>query len=398
MKTVAIIAEYNPFHNGHEYQIKKIREEFGADTRIVAIMSGNYVQRGEVAFVDKFTRAECAVRCGVNLVLELPFPFSSSSAEFFARAGVKIAAAIPSIDYLSFGSECGDVERLSATAKNMLDPRFVSALKNSVGGKNAPTVKSLFSIYNSIFGEELDESFFTSNNILAIEYIKAIYDLNLKIEPHTVKRLGADYNEENIIENSLQSASAIRAAIYSKDETALEYMPKNAKDVLLSEYGNYPADIERIAPAIISSFRINTPNAKIHDAEGGLYNRLKRESFKVDKIQNLISQADTKKYTSARIRRAVLNSFFGVTSSIVRSLPQYTQVLALDSVGGAILKEAKKATQLSILTKPSRTSNLTDTALLQKELSDRADSIYQLTLPSFRDGNASITKSPFIMK
>ena len=102
MKTVAIIAEYNPFHTGHEYQINKIRQEFGQDTRIIAIMSGNYTQRGNIAIMDKSTRAECAVRCGVNLVLELPFPFSCSSAEFFAKSGVKIADSLGIIDILSF--------------------------------------------------------------------------------------------------------------------------------------------------------------------------------------------------------------------------------------------------------------------------------------------------------
>ena len=113
MKTVAIIAEYNPFHSGHEYHINKIREEFGSDTRILAIMSGNFTQRGEIAYADKYFRAECAVRCGVNLVLELPFPYSLSSAEIFAKSGVKIADALGVTDILSFGSEAGSIETLT---------------------------------------------------------------------------------------------------------------------------------------------------------------------------------------------------------------------------------------------------------------------------------------------
>ena len=136
MKTVAIISEYNPFHSGHEYQIQKIREEFGADTRIIAIMSGNYTQRGEMAIMDKSLRAECAVRCGVNLVLELPFPFSSSSAEFFSRSGVKIAHSLGVVDYLSFGSECGSIEELVNAAKNMSSKEYKALLKQNLAAKN----------------------------------------------------------------------------------------------------------------------------------------------------------------------------------------------------------------------------------------------------------------------
>ena len=112
MKVVAIISEYNPFHNGHKYQIDKIREELGEDTAIIAIMSGNYTQRGETAIVDKTIRAKAACLCGVNLVLELPFPFCSSSAEFFASAGVRIADRLSIVDYLAFGSESGDISLL----------------------------------------------------------------------------------------------------------------------------------------------------------------------------------------------------------------------------------------------------------------------------------------------
>ena len=117
MTTVAIICEYNPFHRGHEYQIKKIREQFGEDTAVVCIMSGNYTQRGEFAFMPKTERAKCAILGGADLVLELPFPFSSSSAEYFAKSGVKIADSLGCVDYLSFGSESGDLNALYEAAK-----------------------------------------------------------------------------------------------------------------------------------------------------------------------------------------------------------------------------------------------------------------------------------------
>ncbi len=398
MKTVAIICEYNPFHNGHEYQIKRIKEDLGEDTAIVAIMSGNFTQRGEIAFADKYLRAECAVRSGVNLVLELPFPFSSSSAEFFARSGVQIANSLACVDYLSFGSECADLDKLYTLANNMLSEKFTEQLKTSREAKRSGAVTSLIDTYNSIFDDKLEESFFSSNNILATEYIKALTESDSKIKPHTVKRLGAAYVQEKIIDCEFQSASAIRNQIHMDIDSALNFVPQNCKNTLLENRDEFPCDIERLSAAIISYFRLNSQKAPIHDADGGLYNRLRSASFEVDSISQLISLSDTKKYTSARIRRAVLNSFFGVTSSIVRKLPQYTQLLATDTVGQAILKKAKKYGTIPILTKPSRTEQLSSDAAEQKLLSDRADSVFQLTMPKLTNGNRELTKTPFIMK
>lgn len=398
MKTVAIICEYNPFHTGHAYQIEKIREEFGKDTRIVAIMSGNYTQRGEIAFADKYLRAKCAVCSGVNLVLELPFPFSSSSAEFFAKSGVKIVNSLPGIDYLSFGSECANLDLLYTVANNMLDERFLALLKSSKKVKSAQAITSLIEIYNSVFEKKLSGDFFSSNNILAIEYIKALIESSSTVKPHTIRRLGASYNKTEIDFSEHQSATAIRALMHTDKISALEYLPYNCKNILIDSLESFPCEIERISSAIISYFRLSSQSPTIFDADGGLYNRLKSVSFEVGSISELVSLSDTKKYTSARIRRAVLNSFFGVTSSIVRRLPLYTQLLAADNVGQAILKEAKKSGTLSILTKPSRAASLSQHAKEQKLLSDKADSIFQLTKPSFTKGNASVTSTPFIMK
>ena len=129
MKTVAIISEYNPFHNGHLYHTQKIREEFGEDTAIIAIMSGNFVQRGEAAIIEKWDRARIAVDCGVNLVLELPFPFSMASAEYFAKAGVCIADSVGVVDAISFGSESGSIDELCTAAENILSPEFDDEIK-----------------------------------------------------------------------------------------------------------------------------------------------------------------------------------------------------------------------------------------------------------------------------
>ena len=401
MVTVAIICEYNPFHTGHEYQINKIREEFGEDTAIIAIMSGNFTQRGDVACADKFLRAECAVKCGANLVLELPFPFSCSSAEFFASAGVEIADAISCVDYLSFGSELGNAKKLTEIANNMLSPLFIEKTATSPSikyrGLGYPVLVS--QVYNELYSDSIDEAFFSPNNILAIEYIKALIRKKSRIRPHTFTRLGADYNEENLINCEHQSATAIRNSIANDKISALDYLPDSCKNTMIEHLNDFPCDIEKIASAIISFFRLNDLcDVEIQDANGGLYNRIRSASFNADSIKQLISLSDTKKYTTARIKRAIINSFFGVTSSKIRELPMYTQLLATDKIGQAILKRIKKSTRIPVLTKPSAIDLLNDGAKEQKSLCDRADSIFQLTKPTFVNGSASLTATPFIMK
>ena len=164
MKTVAIISEYNPFHSGHKYQIDKIREKFGKDTAIVAVMSGNYTQRGEVAFFSKGARAKAAVLSGVNLVLELPFPFSSSSAEIFAKSGVKIAESIGA-DYLSFGSESGNLEELLSVADAMSSPEFSEVFAELGDNKALGYPERLEKAYEKVSSSSFA---FSSNNILSV--------------------------------------------------------------------------------------------------------------------------------------------------------------------------------------------------------------------------------------
>ncbi len=405
MKTVAIISEYNPFHTGHAYQISRIREELGEDTRIIAVMSGNFTQRGEMAILDKSKRAEAAVLAGVNLVLELPFPYSMSSAEFFARSAVKIVDSLGVVDYLSFGSETDNLDLLKETAENMTKTEFqnkLSELSASAENKTLGYPKLVSFAYSECFSKELSRDFLLPNTILALEYIKALIERKSKISPHLVLRSGASYNEKNIQNEPHQSASAIRELFLSDFNSALEYLPNTTKNTILAAYETheFPTDTEKLSPAVISSFRLNPPRktCDIHDTAGGLYNRLYENSFKVGTIKDLITLTETKKYTRARIRRAIWYSFFGVTSSKVKELPEYTQILAMDLVGQKILKEAKKVTDFPILTKPSKCELLTEKGRLAKELSDAADSIFALSKPTETDGKLALRTTPYIKK
>ncbi len=405
MKTVLIISEYNPFHLGHKYQIDDIRAKFGEDTAIIALMSGNYTQRGEVAIADKFARAEAAVLSGVNLVLLLPFPYSLSSAEFFATAGVEIANQIGIVDIIAFGSENGDIDRLCEIAENMLSDDFASSLGKLLSspehrGIGYPSLCEL--AYSDAFGKLLSSSFFTPNNILAIEYIKALIKSKSSIIPYTEKRVGAGYNDKKIADTKFQSATAIRNLLNSNIDSASDYIPDYTKNILLREFNNkrFPCDTDKLSAAVLSYFRLSSPtdSCNIHDAEGGLYNRLIAASLKANSITNLTELAATKKYTAARIRRAIWYSFFGVTSSDIKTKPKYTQVLAMDSLGQALLKRIKKTASFPIITKPSADDALSEAALRQKELSDKADFIFELTRPTPSSANAQLTSRPFVKK
>lgn len=405
MKTAAIITEYNPFHNGHLYQLNEIRKRLGEDTAVIAIMSGNFTQRGELAIADKTVRARAAVDSGVNLVLELPFPYSLSSAEFFASAGVHIADAIGVVDYLVFGSELGDTEALIEIARNMLSSEFFIALRQNEAmpeNANIGYPKLCEITYNAIFENSLMQDVFAPNNILALEYIKALIRKNSTITPITIKREGAGYNDalkENV---ALQSATAIRGLIKESDASAFAFMPKTAAPPYINaiEMGKCPSDESRLDTALISHLRLSSPNdaTEIHDASGGLYNRLCNASSQTTSISSLTSMTETKKYTSARIRRAMWNSFFGVTSSDVRTAPAYTQVLALDSIGRSLLKRIKKMSDFTVITKPSSYLSSNNEVIRQKELSNKADSIFALSLELPDSSAFALSFSPYVKK
>ena len=397
MKVVGIIAEYNPFHLGHKYHIDKIRETFGEDAVIVAVMSGNFTQRAEPAIFDKRERAEAAVLCGVDLVLEMPFPHCSSGAEFFAEAGVGILNSLGVVDYISFGSECADISALEKAASALEASNLPSEESHDATGY----AKRCEEIYRALYDD--GDDIFKPNNILGIEYIKALKKQGSSIIPTTVKRMGAEYNDDSISKCQLQSAKAIRALILKNDISAFDYVPKCAKDVYSRAIAQNeaPTYVSKLDAAVISFFRLNSPmlsECDIHDCGGGLYNRIRSASFHTDSISSLIERSKTKKYTTARIRRAIWYSFFGVTSSDVRTVPKYTQILAMNTKGAALLKRIKKVSAFPILTKPSSKAALPQDAVREKELSDKADSVFQLTKPRTVRGDAGLLFSPFVKK
>lgn len=388
MKTYGIICEYNPFHNGHIYQIEETRKQ-GA-THIVAIMSGNYVQRGDVAMIDKFARARSAVANGVDLVIEMPVVYSLSSANFFARAGVMMLGALGCVDGISFGSECGDMELLKNAA--------MASINASKPEKIKPLVEQGMSFPQAIqqaialeYGPIIASVFDSPNNTLAVEYLKAIKLLNLEFETYTVKRKGAEHDSPSPSEG-IASASLIRQMIEDGEDIS-PYVPKETAD-LAKEYEEkellaYFDNLERELLYVLRSM-IPPTIAECPDVDPGLANFIFRAGIDARSIDEFLEITGTKRYTAAKIRRVLLNLYIGTKASDLMIMPPYGRILAFNEKGSEILKAAKEKSEENKLAIPFDTS-LKDIIELKRppisrfaDISNRATNLYGLASRTVR--------------
>lgn len=344
MRICGIVAEYNPFHNGHKYQIEKIRES-GFDG-IVAVMSGNAVQRGEFAVCDKHIRAKQALLNGVDLVVELPLPFVLSSAEKFAYGAVSVLDSLGVVDGLCFGSECGEINKLEKIAEIDISGKIANYMS---GGK---TYACAFpSVVESELGEEYSQLLLSPNNVLGIEYIKSIKKLNSKIKPFTVERQGAGHHDLKA-QNGFCSAQYIRDNINEKSIS--EYMPRSSFELLNEAVNNKqaPVRLENNEAVVLSNLRLRSEDYFSHlsDLSEGIENRLYSAVRKSSSLDELYSSVKTKRYTMARVKRLVLNAFLGVTNDFNEEFPPYIRVLGLNEIGREILKNAKLTASKPIYT------------------------------------------------
>lgn len=388
MKTYGIICEYNPFHNGHIYQIEETRKQ-GA-THIVAIMSGNYVQRGDVAMIDKFARAKSAVANGVDLVIEMPVVYSLASANFFARAGVMMLGALGCVDGISFGSECGDMELLKNAA--------MASINASKPEKIKPLVEQGMSFPQAIqqaialeYGPIIASVFDSPNNTLAVEYLKAIKLLNLEFETYTVKRKGAEHDSPSPSEG-IASASLIRQMIEDGEDIS-PYVPKEtaelAKEYEEKELLAYFDNLERELLYVLRSM-IPPTIAECPDVDPGLANFIFRAGIDARSIDEFLEITGTKRYTTAKIRRVLLNLYIGAKASDLMMMPPYGRILAFNEKGSEILKASKEKAEENKLAIPFDTS-LKDIIELKRppinrfaDISNRATNLYGLASRTVR--------------
>ena len=399
MKTVGIICEYNPFHGGHGHQIMEMRR-LGFE-RVICVMSGNTVQRGELAITDKYTRAEMAIMGGADLVLELPFPYSSSSAEFFALAGVRILESAD-VDAICFGSECGDIERLKRAA-GVCDSEAFAELYKELVASGIGTTRAYFEAYRNITGEELPGG---ANDILGIAYLRALKKENSGIVPIAMKREGCDYRDETISDDHTEYPSATMLRKYllenGADENFFKHVPKETYKILHRSFegGGAPAKMSCLDSAIIAMLRL-TDDATLEgiaETGGGLGEKILTCSRKVIDYEELVDLVADKHYTEARVRRAILNILVGVKHDDLKAYPAYTTVLGFNNKGREILSDKRKKEKMPFITKPADATALGESAARQIYLDRRVDALFTLATPKKIDSGEYIRKRPFITK
>lgn len=340
MKICAVICEYNPFHNGHAYQLEQARLQSGADA-LLCIMSGNFVQRGEAAIMDKFTRAKHAVLAGADAVVELPTPFACANAELFAKGAIHLLRSVPDVKTLCFGAEKADTAAfLSVAALLNEEPESVSLRIKELTASGVGYAKARATAWEG----RISQAFLSApNNILGLEYTRAIFATNAPMEILPIPRVGGGYNEENLGEG-YASATAIRSAHANGTDFSdklpdfvLADFPKQTKNCLelLEKYAVLEKTTEEIA--------------RVCDCTEGLENAFKNT---VNAGLPLVETLTSARYTAARIRRIALQNLLGIEERLIRESlrsPLYLRVLAVKNERKEVLSALSQASMPLLL-------------------------------------------------
>lgn len=404
MNITGLIVEYNPFHNGHIYHLQKSLEKTNADASI-AVMSGNFIQRGEPALFDKFSRAKAAVESGVDLVVELPSIYASQSAELFAKGSVSLLNSLGCVNSICFGSEEGNIDALYLIASILcLEPQeFKEKLSSYLGeGMLFPTArnKALFDYINSpdfLFGdnfndidlseERLNDILSSSNNILGIEYIKQLISLKSDIKPFTIGRIHSEYNSEEISGN-INSATAVRKKLHEIISSAEQNtsninelinsirtsaditnsIPESTLNMITSniEKGFLPMYPEYFFETLISTIIRDKKNLESYfDISEGIENKIFKAALVAKDYNELLNLVKSKRYTMTRIKRCLNNILLGITKDDIElakginTIP-YVRILAFNSKGREIIREIKKSSEIKIINKFSEVEHFMD--------------------------------------
>lgn len=388
----AIICEYNPFHYGHLHQIDKLRRD-GAEF-IVCIMSGDFTQRGDAAIMPKHERALSAIACGADLVLELPFPFSCAYAEAFAAAGVRIADRVGA-QFLSFGSECADIDALSKVARMSLSKEFLHKLSPDSEASHG----------NTAYIKLLEESCgipLASNDILGFQYIREIIKQDAELTPTCIKRIGADYNSELLgtPNGKPSSATAIRQAMLEGADIS-SYVPNAVTKIFneLKRASVAPTDMAPLDRAILLHLRVTPPESHrdIADMPTGFAERMHRAACASASLGQMTDMLRNASFSTARLKRLLLFCICGVQRSDMQaSSIGYVRLLAASENGRRYLAMLRKEDNNFIVTKAADIKKLGATSPRRAELESRAESLYTLTMPRARESDYFIKKAPYI--
>lgn len=341
---------------------------------MVAVMSGNFVQRGEAAIADEYLRARALLFCGVDAVLELPFPYASAPAEFFAMAGIEILSRV-GVSEVWFGSECGDLDLLWRLATLTDTPDFQSVYAQTAV-QNCGTAEGYLKCISACLGKEVVLS---SNDLLGIAYLRAIAKSRSSLRPVTVKRVGSAYSESTVDpEAAYPSATALRRKWKEEGvRSILPLLPEAAAKI----YAEAPdfADLAYAERLILGHFRLTSAEQleSVAVLSGGLGSRLKNAACESTTLDEMLSLAATKKYPNARLLRGILFALTGVEEQFLRTLPVYSRLLAANRVGCEFLSGLRKNGPFAVVTRRIDLPK-TDAARRQNELEERAVALYAL--------------------
>lgn len=373
LSVTGIIAEFNPLHTGHALLLKKAKER----GTVVAVISGNFVQRGDLAILEKRIRARAALICGADLVLELPVAYSMSTAQNFALGGVSALKAA-GCDALLFGSESGDIRELTAACEILKAKEFPEKLNAYLAtGMTFAAARERAACDMGLKRGVLSGA----NNNLAVEYLAAAGNIGADFEFVTLKRQGAGHDSPEV-SGGYASASLLRERLLSGDyDFCREYIPENVFSLL--EPSNI-ADIRRIESAVLAVLRTRTLSElkSLPDISEGLENKLFSAIRVATDLKDLYNRVKVKRYTLARIRRLALSAFIGLDSTFFMKPPPYIRVLGFNERGMALLKKKSANSAVPVVTRVSEIKKLSEPALKLFETECRATDLFALALPT----------------
>lgn len=408
-RVLGIIAEYNPFHNGHLYQIEEAKKQTGADY-VVAVISGNFTQRGNTSLVNKWIKTDMALRSGVDIVIELPTVYSISSAENFAEGAIKILDSLKIVDTLCFGTETADFAALNNIANVLYsEPKeYVSLLNHELGkGVSYPKAResALMMYLNDI--KRYANILSGSNNILAIEYLKALKKLKSSMRPFSVQRKKVYYNDERIVDE-FASSTAIRKLVSRGQYDEIRKVIPTSSYMLLKEEirkGSFVLDILKFEKEILYNLRKMTVSeiAELPDVTEGLEHVIKNAANSCNSILDLMDMVKSKRYTQTRIQRILLYALLGITKrdmANARKVIPYVRVLGFNKNGREMLSEiCKENRRINMITSVKKFEELNLNKTL-KEMLDKdifATNVYTLGYEYNSSANLDYTNKMVIV-
>lgn len=396
MKTVAVIAEYNPFHNGHAYQLQEIRRCLNADA-VIVIMSGNFVQRGEPAMVEKAVRAKTALESGADLIIELPVLYATASAEVFAAGAVSILSALGCVDTLVFGAEESNLSAITQIAHILAEEpaEYRDLLKEYLQNGYTYPLASSTALQQYLKTSDIADILSKPNNILAIQYCKALYQLNSSIKPYLIPRKGAGYNEDTLSSDAeYSSATAIRKAMFQlydgfSDTTGIPSaddlrIPSFAYENLLKETEQnrllFPDSISPILHAKLIVEK-ETGFEQYLDISKELSDKIIKNLNSYTGFSQFCDLLKSKEYTYLRIRRSLLHIYLGITNELFRNAKEqgyafYARPLGFNDIGKAVFSDIVKTSKIPLISKLADAN----TVLSRYENNDTAISLLKLDI------------------